>query len=202
MPDDRTIALYDEKAAEYAARFDGPGCDPRLSAFIDALPQGARVLDLGCGPGHAAARMAQAGLAVDAADASPEMVALAARHKGVTAWRATFEQIEGDALYDGIWAGFSLLHAPREALPRHLAAIRRALRPGGAFWIGMKTGTGTRRDSLGRRYTYYTEAELRARLREAGLPPGQGWTGEERGLDGTMAPWVVIAAIAADGEPA
>ncbi len=194
--DPETLIVYGAKAAEYADMTQGEAENRFLSIFIEALPKGARVLDLGCGPGHSAAAMAHAGLSVDATDAAPEMVAMAQAHEGVTAWHASFDEITGEALYDGIWANFALLHAPKADMPRHLAALARALKPGGRFHIGMKTGTGEKRDTIGRRYAYYTEPELRSLLEDAGLTPGKSWAGQERGLDGVIAPWVVIHADA------
>ena len=138
--------------------------------------------------------MARAGCSVDATDAVPEMVALADMHPGVSARVARFEEITGTDVYDGIWANFSLLHAPKAEMPAHLARLRHALRPGGLFHIGMKTGEGEKRDQLGRHYAYYTEAELSGLLTEAGLTPFSSRTGREKGLDGVEAPWVVIAA--------
>ena len=194
MSSDReTLAVYDKRAADYAARFTGSR-NVDLETFIAALPTGAQVLDLGCGPGHAAAQMADAGHSVEATDASAEMVKLARSHPGVTARQASFDDITGTDLYDGIWANFALLHAPRSAMPGHLAALRRALRPGGLFHIGMKTGTGEKRDEIGRLYTYYTEDELAGLLREAGFTPFSSRTGAEPGLDGVVAPWMTIAA--------
>ncbi|WP_272008160.1 class I SAM-dependent methyltransferase [Roseovarius sp. ZX-A-9] len=193
--DDETLGVYGAQAARYASFTDNIGDDPHLARFIADIPPGGRVLDLGCGPGTAAARMAQAGLVVDATDAVPEMVDLAAAaHPGVTAWIATFDEIAGVELYDGIWANFSLLHAPRSAMPTHLAALRTALKPGGRFHIGVKTGSGAQRDGLGRLYTYYEEEELTELLTAAGFTPRGQWTGADSGLDGTVAPWVVIAA--------
>jgi len=192
--DEETARVYAARAADYAAMTAQTGEDPALAAFIGGIPAGGRVLDLGCGPGIMAAAMARAGLAVDATDAVPQMVALAAAQPGVTAWQATFDEITGDALYDGIWANFSLLHAPRADMPRHLAALRTALKPGGLFHIGMKTGTGETRDTLGRHYTYYTEDALCDLLRAADLAPFSSRTGVDKGLDGVAAPWVTIAA--------
>jgi len=192
--DPKTIAVYDARAGDYTAMVSDTGKDTALSAFIAALPDGAHVLDLGCGPGNAAAIMARAGHVVTATDASSEMVRLAGAHPGVTAHVATFDDIAGDALYDGIWANFSLLHAPRADMPRHLAALAHALKPGGRFHIGLKTGTGARRDSIGRLYTYYTEDEIYALLRAAGLTPLSSRTGADTGLDGTVAPWITISA--------
>ncbi|MBZ8117293.1 class I SAM-dependent methyltransferase [Roseovarius sp. LXJ103] len=192
--DPETLTVYGAKAAEYADMTQGEAENRFLSTFIAALPEGARALDLGCGPGHSAAAMARAGIAVDAIDAVPEMVAMAQAHDGVTAWQASFDEITGEALYDGIWANFALLHAPKADMPRHLAVLVKSLKPGGLFHIGMKTGKGEIRDTIGRLYAYYTEDELHGLLSDAGLSPGESWTGEERGLDGAMAPWVVIHA--------
>ncbi|UWR22892.1 bifunctional 2-polyprenyl-6-hydroxyphenol methylase/3-demethylubiquinol 3-O-methyltransferase UbiG [Sulfitobacter sp. S190] len=193
MSDDETLRVYAAKTDEYA-RIMGHADDPLLDAFIAALPQGGTVLDLGCGPGGFAAAMARAGLRVTATDAVPEMVAMAAQHPGVDARVATFDQIEGTDLYDGIWANFSLLHAGRDALPVHLAAIARALRPGGLLHIAMKTGTGTRRDAIGRRYTYVTQDELHRLLTDAGLSVKTVTTGRDKGLDGTYADWIALGA--------
>ena len=191
--DDETLAVYGAQAQAYANLTDDLEGDKHLATFIAAMPDGARVLDLGCGPGRAAGQMGAVGLKVDAMDAVPEMVAMAAAHLGVTAWQGTFDDITGDTIYDGIWANFSLLHAPRAAMPRHLADVRRALKPGGLFHIGVKTGTSESRDSLGRLYTYYTEAELRDLLTTAGLTPTGSWTGSDAaGLSGEPADWVVI----------
>lgn len=192
--DDETLRVYGTKARDYAEMTGDLKGDRHLATFIAAMPPGARVLDLGCGPGRAAGQMAAAGLIVDATDAVPQMVALAAAQPGVTAWQASFDDIGGDAIYDGIWANFCLLHAPRAALPGHLAALRRALKPGGLLHIGMKTGTGEARDPLGRLYTYYSETELRALLAAAGLTPKGSWTGRDTGLAGSIDDWVVIHA--------
>lgn len=196
MSDLETISVYDRQADEYAKMTESDARDQQLLDFIAALPPGSKVLDLGCGPGFAAAAMAKAGLRVDATDASSEMVTLAAEHDGVTAWQATFDQIDGSALYDGIWANFSLLHAPRDQMPMHLGALHRAAKPGARFHIGLKAGTGEWRDSLGRLYTYYAKKELFTLLNIAGFTATNHCTGCSEGLDGTMADWIVVTAHA------
>lgn len=195
MSDGETLKVYADRAGDYARRFsDDSAQNPQLMAFIAALPAGGHALDLGCGPGHAAAAMAAAGLQVTAFDPVPEMVAFAAAHTGVAARVAGFDDIAGTDLYDGIWANFSLLHAPRTDMPRHLAALAEALKPGGRFHIGMKTGTGAQRDPIGRLYTYYTDAELTELLEAAGLTVTGRTTGREKGLDGVEADWICLAA--------
>lgn len=191
--DPKTLAVYNEKAAEYAAKFDTGGKPGKhLARFMAALPRGARVLDLGCGPGGSSALMARAGLVVDAMDASIEMVRLAQAHDGVTARYATFDDLDAVAEYAGVWANFSLLHAAREDLPRYLAAIATNLTDGGIFHIGMKTGTGTKRDHMKRRYTFVTEDELAGLLADAGFDVVAKDTGHEVGLAGTDDWWIVL----------
>ena len=91
-PDKQTLAVYAAQIDTYVNMVEGLD-NPALARFIEAMPKGGRVLDLGCGPGQDAARMADAGLNVTAIDASPDMVALAARHPGVTAELAQFDAL-------------------------------------------------------------------------------------------------------------
>lgn len=195
MPDHDTIRIYDDRAADYADMTDADNsADPKLLEFVAACPTGGQVLDLGCGPGTSAAVMAQAGLQVDATDASSEMIAMAAKHPGVTARQALFDDISGTDIYDGIWASFSLLHAPRSDFPKHLAALHNALKPGGVFYIGMKLGEGQSRDSIGRLYTYYSSDELDTYLKTAGFTDLSHDFGTGMGLSGEMADYVAVTA--------
>lgn len=192
--DRETLSVYDAKAEEYASLTATDAEIKSLTAFVNVLPRGARVLDLGCGPGANAADMAKLGCKVDAVDASAEMVALAAKHDGVAAWRGVFEDLDADAEYDGVWANFSLLHAPKGEMPAHLRRIARALKPKGIFHIGMKLGSGEKRDRIGRRYSYYEESELRGLLHAAGFEVIETMMGEGKGLDGLVAPWITLRA--------
>lgn len=194
MSDAKTLRIYDDRAADYAARNqDYLSNDPRLLEFITACPARGRVLDLGCGPGTSAAVMAAAGLRAEAMDASGEMVALANALAGVTAWQASFDALQAEAVYDGIWANFSLLHAARDAMPGHLAAIKRAVKPQGVFYIALKLGKGEARDALGRLYTYYEEDDLKDLLKTAGFTVLNCAFGESEGMDGAMARWISVA---------
>lgn len=190
--DSRTIDAYEANAAAYAKRFRVVRLTRPLKAFIDALPPSARVLDLGCGPGDASAHMREAGMRPDPVDASPAMVALANNRHRLGARLGTFDDLDAVAAYDGVWANFSLLHAPRADLPRHLAAVRRSLKPAGLFHIAMKTGVGEVRDRLGRTYTYVSREELAGLLAAAGFTIIAAANGRERGLAGTLDPFVIF----------
>lgn len=190
--DPETLAVYQARAADYADRFGATKPGRILSQFIAALPKSARVLDLGCGPGDTAFLLQQAGFDVDPVDAAPAMVALARDRLGVPARVATFDDLDTIAGYGGVWANFSLLHAPRANLPRHLAAIRRALGPGGVFHIGMKLGTGEHRDTLGRLYTFVPHDALLALLDDAGFDVLTVDTTSDVGLAGVAEPGITV----------
>ena len=195
MTDNQTLAVYDEKINDYIKLTEVPP-SKSLLAFIQAIPSGGRVLDLGCGPGGAAAEMAQCGLKVDAIDGSQEMVDATKKYLKVTTWKATFHDLPNHPTYDGIYANFSLLHAKRSDFITHIKSCHDALFQGGIFHLGMKVGTGGKRDTLGRLYTYYSVEELTKILVTAGFTLDYKNEGKEMGLAGEVEPFVMIKAHA------
>ncbi len=166
MADDKTLEFYKTNAAAYVeAPSDEPM--PRLLAFIAALPQGARVLELGAGSGRDAAEMLRHGLDVDATDASPELAAEAEKRIGRTVRILRFSELDARDVYDGVWACASLLHAPADELTDDLTRIHRALRPDGLFVASFKAGNGEGRDGLGRYYNYPDRDTLEAHYRDS-----------------------------------
>ncbi len=189
--DDQTMACYAAMARDYAGRISRAEPDGDLRAFMAALPPGpAPILDWGCGPGNSAAMMQAEDLAVVATDASPEMAALAAE-LGVSVRVEPFEALGDIDCYRGVRANFSLLHAPRETMPSLLTRAARALLPNGVLHLGMKCGAGVARDSLGRRFTYWSPDALEGALHAAGLTPLSRREGSGLGLDARMEPYVI-----------
>lgn len=194
MVDKKTIAFYDSAAERYANLMHRGSPDESLNAFIALLPENARVLDLGCGPARASFHMRAAGLRPDPVDASTGMVETANAAHDIGARLLTFDQIDMVDAYDGVWANFSLLHAPRRDLPRHLQAINVALHDAGIFHIGMKTGEGEARDAIDRQYTYVSRQELVGLVEDAGFDVLTIKEGMEVGCAGTNDPFIIIQA--------
>jgi SAM-dependent methyltransferase len=107
------------------------GPDPRELAFqAIAEIRPARVLEVGSGPGEAAARMAQElGAEVVAVDISPRMVQLAGE-KGIDARLGDVEHLPFESgSFDAVLAAHVLHHVPD--IHRAIGEIARVLRPGG-----------------------------------------------------------------------
>jgi len=192
MSDAKTLAVYDDKVDDYREMVQTLEEGEALSLFMAATRPGGLVLDLGCGPGKSSALMQNRGFNVDPVDASPAMVRVANEHFPINARLATFDSINVHSYYDGIWANFSLLHATRDDFPTILTALFNALKHNGALHIGMKTGEGAYRDALGRFYTFYTLKQLENHLKVAGFAISSVREGEDKGLAGTIDPWVTI----------
>ncbi|MDQ2090747.1 class I SAM-dependent methyltransferase [Marimonas arenosa] len=187
MIDTKTISVYDARDEDYAKLNEKLYELPELEEFAVQLPAGGRVLDLGCGPGQYAGKLAAWGYEVDATDASAKMVARAASHSGVTAWQARFDELDVVGVYDGVWANFSLLHIRKAELPGVLARIRRAGKPGMTLHVAVKLGEGEGPDAIGRFYAYYGANELTGLLQEAGFSIVTRRFGEGAGLSGETA---------------
>lgn len=192
MSDKETLEVYDAQAVKYASLTSHGAENPDLTKFANAVRPAGRILDLGCGPGLFAARLVAHGFDVEATDASIEMVNLANQLEGVAARQEVFEDLTQVEYFDGIFVNFSLLHAQHDAVADHITQIATALKQGGVFHIGMKTGTGEMRDPIGRHYCYFSEDELEAMLNANALTVIHRNTGSDMGLDGVMADWVVL----------
>ena len=171
MTDNRTLNVYDNNVETYRRLVDKLPELESISQFTSRLSPGALILDLGCGIGNAAAQMRDQGFQLVCVDGSPEMVKAANDAFSLNATTAFFSDLDAIALYDGIWANFSLLHAAKADFPRYLKAIHTALKPGGLFFISLKSGKGEKRDQLGRFYAYYQEDELENLLLQTGFTP-------------------------------
>ena len=137
-----TRETYDEIAELYAARIDSndEARDWLTELTADFPDQTARILDVGCGPGHDAAELTRRGHDVLGLDLSTSMLRLA-RAAGVHVVQGDLRRLPltGDAV-DVVWSSASLLHVPREQTAATLAEWRRVVRAGGRLALSTSSG--------------------------------------------------------------
>ncbi len=137
---EETIGYYDGNAASFIAGTANVEFGDLQQKFASMLPQGGRVLDLGCGSGRDSLAFLKAGFQVDATDGSAAMAKAASELTGLQVTHALFSEYEPHGTYDGIWACSSLLHVPAGQLPATIAKYAQALKPGGVFYLSFKLG--------------------------------------------------------------
>jgi SAM-dependent methyltransferase len=136
MDDPRQLirTAYDTLGEAYLAGREGSAGEQRLLAdFMARLPDGARVLDAGCGAGVPVASALSTRFRVTGVDISPGQVA---RARALVP-QATFHCADMTALdfpagsFDGICSLYAIIHIPRKDHPTLLRAFYRLLVPGG-----------------------------------------------------------------------
>lgn len=141
---------YDAVAAVYAAKLsDELAGKPMDRAWLAAIARRSKGLlgDLGCGPGHVTAFLADAGADVVGLDLSPGMVAQARRAHPALRFEVADILALGAApgRFAGLVAMYSLIHFDAAELAAALRACHAALRPGGELCAAVHLGEGVLR---------------------------------------------------------
>ena len=191
--DETTLRFYAKEAPVYAA--SGPGGTSRhLSAFLDRLEPGARILELGCGGGRDSEAMIARGFDVDPTDGVPEIAAQAEQRIGRPVRTMRFDELKAEESYDAVWAHASLLHVPRSDLPAILERIYRALKPGGFHFANYKGGGTEGRDGFSRYFNYLSREQL-VEVYSAAAPWSFLEISEYQGggyQDRQLGPWIAV----------
>ncbi|UWQ89869.1 class I SAM-dependent methyltransferase [Rhodobacteraceae bacterium M382] len=198
LTDFDTLSYYQAAAPVY--RGSGPeGTNRFLKDFLDHLPRGARILDLGCGGGHDSGEMIRRGFDVTACDGSTTIARQAESRIGQTVQVLRFQDLAFDQTFDAIWASASLLHVPRPALTQILARVHRALRPGGWHLATYKAQGTEGRDSAGRYFNHLTVDDAHHRYQTAAAWQDLSVTSYSGGgyENATSGPWICVRARAA-----
>ncbi|EXG85086.1 Methyltransferase domain-containing protein [Lacrimispora sphenoides] len=135
-----SIDYYNKYAAKEFEETVNQDMSGIMKEFLDLLKEGDTILDLGCGSGRDSLSFYELGYDVTPLDASEEMCKLAEIHTGLEVLQMTFEQIDFDNVFDGIWACASLLHTPKKELSDILTKIARALNDKGILYMSFKLG--------------------------------------------------------------
>ncbi|NYD40539.1 DUF480 domain-containing protein [Nocardioides panaciterrulae] len=151
--DERVRTSYDAIATAYADALvdellDGQPFETWLLDRVTGHADGRPVVEVGCGPGHVTAYLAEAGADATGLDLSPGMVAEARRRFPDGAYEVgDLRRLMRPTSAPG-WAAvlgwYSLIHLAGSELPVAVAALARPLAPGGWLVLALHAGAGVR----------------------------------------------------------
>lgn len=158
-----TLNYYNQNAISFVEGTKDVDFKSIQDKFASRLPQGASVLDFGCGSGRDTKYFKEQGFVVTATDGSEELCKIASEYVGVPVKQMLFMELDKVATYDGIWACSSILHCPYEDLIIVMQKICTALKNNGVLYTSFKYGTfaGERN---GRFFTDMTEESFKELL--------------------------------------
>jgi ubiquinone/menaquinone biosynthesis C-methylase UbiE len=134
---------YDDIAAaydEYRATESHTGFEAEMTeGFLDALPDGSRVLDAGCGGGRPVLARLDCAHETVGLDISTSQLRLA-RERVPAAGFAQGDLANlpfADDSFDALCSFYAVIHVPKEEHERVLSEFHRVLRPGGDLLVSM-----------------------------------------------------------------
>ncbi|MCI0637120.1 MAG: methyltransferase domain-containing protein [Actinobacteria bacterium] len=193
---------YDAIAVRYASHLaGGRGPETYFRRFLDrvvaSIPDGGRVLDLGCGAGLIASELA-ARFRVVGVDRSWAQLSLARRAAPkVVLVRADIAEVAfAPETFDGVVAFWSLIHVRRDRHADVLSAVRNWLKPRGVFagTLGSSDSPEDRDDDFfgaPMSWSHFDADTNRRLLREAGFELLQA---DEIEDEGETPLWVIASA--------
>jgi len=169
-----TIQAYDQLAPEYANKwFDDPVMEATIRKFAKASGSGARVLDVGCGPGRDVKFMSELGMEAVGADLSEGMIE-EARHRfpaGIFRWMDMRNLRFPPRAFSGVWSCASIHHLTKDQAAAALAEFSRVLVEDGLLAVSIEVGEHEREryDRIGRFERLYKAPEFRSLLVRTGF---------------------------------
>ncbi|MCJ0928909.1 MULTISPECIES: class I SAM-dependent methyltransferase [Acinetobacter] len=161
----KTIDYYNKHAEEFIASTFEVDMESLYQPFLAELPEGARILDVGCGSGRDTLAFKDKGYQIEAIDYSAELVKKAKELTGIEVRQQSFYELNESEKYDGIWACASLLHCDRDFLPEVMGHIFKALKPNGMCYMSFKYGN-TDREKGGRSFTDLNEQQAHELIKQ------------------------------------
>lgn len=159
-----TLTYYNQNAISFVEGTKDVDFKAIQEKFTGRLPQGAAILDFGCGSGRDTKYFLEQGFQVTATDGSEELCKIASEYTGIPVKHMLFLELNEVNAYDGIWACSSILHCSYEDLVIVMQKISAALKKNGVLYTSFKYGTFSG-DRNGRFFTDMTEETFRELLR-------------------------------------
>lgn len=195
----QTISYYEENAVEFCKNTISADMSFCRDKFLQYLKDGAVILDVGCGSGRDSVAFKQLGYHVTAIDASPKICQEAEKVLEQKVICKTFEELDDENVYDGIWACASLLHVTKDKMGEVLHRLKRALKDGGIIYASFKYGE-EEKVVMGRLFSNYNEQSLRALLNENGFEVLEVFVTQDARRNRHEEKWVNVVGVIKEGE--
>ncbi|GAB6095992.1 class I SAM-dependent methyltransferase [Desulfatiferula olefinivorans] len=161
---------YIDQAQAYFDRTRALDSSFFLRPFVERLPEGARVLDLGCGSGRDLLFLKSLGFEALGVERSPALARLARDHSGCPVICGDYQTLDlSDARAAGLVFSASLVHLPHGRVEPALKHLLPALVPGGHVYISLKQGCGVHVDDHRRMFYLWEDGYARMLFDVLGL---------------------------------
>ena len=157
----RTLAHYEASAQSFFEGTIDHDVSQNIGALLEAIeaPAPYTIMDLGCGPGRDLKTFSAMGHRAIGVEGSGQFVAMARAYSGCEVWQQDFVHLDLPAqMFDGVFANAVLFHVPSVALPKVLADLYAALKPGGVLFSSNPRGHN-QEGWNGQRYGSYYDLE-------------------------------------------
>ena len=155
-----TLDYYNKNSEEYFNSTLNVDMTNTYKEFLKLVPEGGKILDLGCGSGRDSMNFIKLGYEVTAVDGSKELAKKASALLGKEVIASTFEELELKEKFHGIWACASLLHIKREDLKTVLNNLYNNLDDKGVFYMSFKYGEKEYVDDKNRYFNCFTDESI------------------------------------------
>lgn len=155
-----TLDYYNKNSEEYFNSTLNVDMTNTYKEFLKLVPEGGKILDLGCGSGRDSMNFMKLGYEVTAVDGSKELAKKASALLGKEVIASTFEELELKEKFHGIWACASLLHIKREDLKIVLNNLYNNLDDNGVFYMSFKYGEKEYVDDKNRYFNCFTDESI------------------------------------------
>ena len=125
--------------------------------FLNTIPKGGTILDLGCGSGRDSKSFIDKGYKITAVDGSKELAQSASKLIGQEVLVSKFEDLSLIDKFHGVWACASLLHVNKKDILDVIKNVSSNLNDNGIFYMSFKYGEDEYIDEKGRYFNCYTE---------------------------------------------
>lgn len=152
-----TLDFYNNNSKTYIETTLTIDMSKLYKEFLNNIPKGGIILDLGCGSGRDSKAFIDKGYKITAVDGSKELAQSASKLIGQEVLVSKFEDLSLIDKFHGIWACASLLHVNKKDILNVIKNVSSNLNDNGIFYMSFKYGEDEYIDEKGRYFNCYTE---------------------------------------------